>query len=111
MAVENDIVLIYIEDQPVSFARIESILPDHKRGWFHLALLLLQIPLQTTTWILRDAYINGEEFTMGGSRMRLEKVVCPKNPDSPVVDDSPDDKKNATGSSKIISFRNPGKKT
>ena len=31
------------------------------------------------TWILRDAYINGEEFTMDGKQMRLEKVVCPED--------------------------------
>ena len=29
------------------------------------------------TWILRDAYINGEPFTMNGKRMRLERVVAP----------------------------------
>ncbi len=77
MAQENDIVLIYFEDQPASFARIESIAPDAKKDWYHVKLLLLQIPLQTVTWILRDVYINGEEFTMGGNRIRLEKVVAP----------------------------------
>jgi len=82
MAQENDIILIYYEGQPVSFARIESILPDVKKDWYHVKLLLLQVPLQTVTWILRDLYINGEEFTMGGNRMRLEKVEAPKEPDA-----------------------------
>ncbi len=77
MARENDIVLIYYEDKPVSFARIEAISPDAKKDWYHVKLLLLQIPLQTATWILRDVYIDGEEFTMGGNRMRLEKVEAP----------------------------------
>jgi hypothetical protein len=77
MTRENDIVLIYYEDQPVSFARIEAIEPDIKKDWYQVKLLLLQIPLQTATWILRDVYINGGEFTMGGSRMRLEKVEVP----------------------------------
>lgn len=77
MAEENDVVLIYIEDQPTAFARIEEILADHKPGWYHVKLLLLQVPLQAVTWILRDAYIDGGEFTMGGKRMRLEMVVCP----------------------------------
>jgi hypothetical protein len=75
----NDIVLIYYEDQPFSFARIEDITADHKKDWYHVKLLLLQLPLETVTWILKDVYINGEEFTMGGKRMRFEKVVAPKD--------------------------------
>lgn len=78
MATINDIVLIYMEENPLAFARIESIDPDHKHGWFHVKLLMLQIPLQVVTWILRDAYIDGEIFTMGGKEMRLEKVECPQ---------------------------------
>ncbi|MEN8246130.1 MAG: hypothetical protein ABFS43_14650 [Thermodesulfobacteriota bacterium] len=80
MAVENDIVLIYIEEQPLSFARVESILPDSKPDWYHITLLLLQVPLQITTWILKDVYINGDTFTMNGKKMRLEKVVAPEIP-------------------------------
>lgn len=81
MAAENDIVLIYFEDQPLSFARIEQILPDNKPDWYHVKLLMLQVPLQVVTWILRDRYISGDEFTMNGKRMRLEQVVCPELPD------------------------------
>ena len=84
---ENDIVLIYLEDSPLAFARIESIEPDVKKGWFIIKLLLLQIPLQVVTWILRDAYINGETFTMGGKEMRIEKVVCPEDPE--LADEEP----------------------
>ena len=84
---ENDIVLIYLENSPLAFARIESVEPDIKRGWFIIKLLLLQIPLQAVTWILRDAYINGETFTMGGKEMRIEKVVCPEDPEP--VDEVP----------------------
>ncbi len=73
----NDIVLIYLEDAPVSFARIESILPDAKKDWYHIKLLMLQVPLQVVTWILKDDYINGEKFNMNGKPMRLEKVECP----------------------------------
>ncbi|WP_372681348.1 hypothetical protein [Desulfosarcina sp.] len=78
MAKENDIVLIHFEDQPLSFARIEEILPDNKPDWYHVKLLMLQIPLQVVTWILRDRYIMGDEFTMNGKRMRLERVDCPE---------------------------------
>ncbi|UCH22974.1 MAG: hypothetical protein JSU83_07130 [Deltaproteobacteria bacterium] len=83
MAKENDVVLIYFEDKPLSFARIEDILPDAKPNWYHVKLLLLQVPLQIVTWILRDAYINGEEFTMHGKRMRLESVVAPETQEEP----------------------------
>jgi hypothetical protein len=89
MAVENDLVLIYFEDKPLSFARIESILPDSKKDWYHVQLLLLQIPLQVVTWILKDAYVNGAEFTMSGKRMRLEKVESPREPEP---SDAPGDK-------------------
>jgi hypothetical protein len=78
MATENDIMLIHFEDQPLSFARIEEILPDNKPDWYHVKLLMLQVPLQVVTWILRDRYIMGDEFTMNGKRMRLERVVCPE---------------------------------
>lgn len=78
MTAENDIVLITMEDQPLSFARIEGILPDAKPDWYHVRLLMLQVPLQVVTWILRDVYIDGSEFTMNGKRMRLEKVEAPE---------------------------------
>jgi hypothetical protein len=77
MAAENDLVLIYFEDKPLAFARIESILPDSKKDWYHVKLLLLQVPLQLVTWILKDVYISGTEFTMNGKQMRLEKVESP----------------------------------
>jgi hypothetical protein len=83
MALENDLVLIHFEDKPLAFARIESILPDSKKDWYHVKLLLLQVPLQVVTWILKDVYINGTEFTMNGKRMRLEKVESPTEPETP----------------------------
>ena len=78
MAVENDLILIYREDEPLSFARIEDISADSKPDWYHVKLLMLQVPPLIVTWILRDIYIEGAEFTMNGKRMRLEKVVVPE---------------------------------
>lgn len=77
MAEIEDIVLIYMEDTPVSFARIEDIVPDHKKDWYQIRLLMLQVPLQVVTWILKADYINGEGFSMNGKSMRMEKVVAP----------------------------------
>ena len=80
MVDEGDLVLIYQEDQPIAFARIETIEPDIKRDWRHVTLLLLSVPIREVTWILRWSYIQGEPFTMGEKPMRLEKVerVVPK---------------------------------
>lgn len=77
MATIKDVVLVYLEDAPIFFARVESILPDVKKNWFQIKLLILQIPMQVVTWILKDAYINGEEFQMNGKNMRIEKVETP----------------------------------
>ena len=82
MTVENDLVLFYFEEKPLAFARIESILPDSKKDWYHVKLLLLQIPLQMVTWILKDVYFSGTEFTMNGKKMRLEKVESPAEPET-----------------------------
>jgi hypothetical protein len=107
MTVKNDVVIIYFEDNPMGFARVEEILPDHKKNWYHIKLLMLHIPLQTVTWILKDIYIEGEEFTMNGNRMRIEKVVSPDEPDqnSPETpkEKSQGHKKN-TGNAKVISL-------
>ncbi|MCF6248448.1 MAG: hypothetical protein L3J69_13970 [Desulfobacula sp.] len=77
MATINDVILIHLEDTPVSFARVESILPDAKKDWYQIKLLMLRIPLQVITWTLKDDYINGMEFHMNGKRMKLTTVECP----------------------------------
>jgi hypothetical protein len=92
MTTINDLVLIHLEDAPVSFARVESILPDAKKDWYQIKLLMLQIPLQVVTWILKDDYINGDDFFMNGKRMKLVKVETPV--ESPVeFQDLPANKK------------------
>ena len=115
MASEKDVVLIHLEDTPIFFARIEQILPNHKPGWHHVKLLVLQTPLQVITWILRDAYIDGESFTMGGKRMRMEQVVCPeeKHPEKPQKNPSPGKNHNLLEKSetgKVISLADLKKK-
>jgi len=104
MAKENDILLIYFEDKPLTFARIETFSPDIKPDWFHVKMLLLQVPLQVATWILKDSYIDGEEFTMDGKKIRMEQVLCPETPQQP---DIPQEEqgifKNSSGA-KVISL-------
>ena len=108
MADVNDLVLIYFEDQPLSFARIEEILPDSKPDWYHVKLLMLQIPPQFVTWILRDVYIDGAEFTMNEKRMRLEKVVVPEDPQPPEgteEENDADKSEKEPGGAKVISLK------
>ena len=107
MAQEKDVVLIYFENSPMAFARIESITADHKRGWYHVKFLLLQVPCEAVTWILRDTYIDGEEFTMNGKKMRIDNVVCPEDPFDEYdkhEETSKDDRKQE-GGAEIITFR------
>ncbi|MFO7706744.1 MAG: hypothetical protein R6V84_01120 [Desulfobacterales bacterium] len=104
MAAENDIVLIHFEDKPLTFARIEEISPDHKPGWYHVKLLMLQVPLQVVTWILRDAYIDGAEFTMNGKRMRLEKVRAPEEARLPEEPPQPTPAGRESAGAKVISL-------
>ncbi len=105
MAQENDIVLIYFENNPIGFARIEDILPDIKPDWYHVKLLMLQVPPQPVTWILRNAYINGDEFTMNGKRIRMELVVCPEDRERPEEqEEKPKKESFGKSSAKVISF-------
>jgi hypothetical protein len=107
MAIEGDVVLIYHQEHPAVFARVEHIEPDMKKDWYHVTLLLLTIPTQTVTWILRDKYIYGEVFTMGGKEMRLEevkKVTIREGEQS----QGPNQKKNTPGKpATVIPFKKP----
>ena len=116
MALEKDVVRIWYEENPIGFARIEAILPDPKPDWYQVRLLLLQEPLQLVTWILRERYINGDEFTMGGNRMRLEPVMAPpleaQKPPQPDPEQKNPEKRRAPGTppppdrkAKVISFQ------
>jgi hypothetical protein len=114
MAAENDLVLIYFEEKPLAFARIESILPDSKKDWYHVKLLLLQIPLQVVTWILKDVYISGTEFTMNGKKMRLEKVESPLEPETSDSQEDKETNKQAAQNdkgAKVISLEDLKRKT
>ncbi len=81
--VMNDLVLVHVDNQPGFYARIEDISPDFKPGWWQVKLLVLTLPLQVYTWILDEDQIEGASYTMGGTPIRLEKVV------SPVTDEAP----------------------
>ena len=110
MATINDVVLIYFEDNPLIFARIEDISPDVKKDWYLVKLLILQVPLQVVTWILKEAYINGDEFTMNEKRMRLEKVECPEDQSIEDITDGSSKTINVNKDANVISFSDLKKK-
>jgi len=108
MAVEGDVVLIYRQEKPTVFARVEHIEPDMKKNWYHITLLLLTLPTQPVTWILRDYYINGEPFTMGGVAMRLEPVPKTSLAEEPPPAKKPGPKKKDPGKpATVIPFKKP----
>lgn len=78
MTQEGDLVLVHMQENPAFFARVESITPDVKPEWFQVKMLVLQVPLAVVTWILRRPYIDGDEFTMQGTPIRMVKVVSPE---------------------------------
>lgn len=86
----GDVVLVHINSQPAFFARIEKIDPDVKPEWWQVTLLVLQVPLKTVVWILRQSYIEGTEFTMGGTPIVLEKVTAPPDEDQDGLLDDPE---------------------
>ena len=77
MATVRDIVLVHVDNKPSFYARIEEINPDVKPGWWQVRLLVLTFPLQVFTWILDEYQLEGAEFTMGGTPIRMEPVVSP----------------------------------
>lgn len=85
MATINDLVLVHVDNRPGFYARVEEISPDVKKGWWQVKLLVLSFPLQVYTWILDESQIDGADFTMGGTPMKLEKVVSPVVRETPAV--------------------------
>ena len=75
-----------------------------------MRLLLLQMPVQVVTWILRDAYIDGGEFTMNGKRMRLEKVQVPAETAAPGTLPEPKAQAKDSAGAKVISLADLKKK-
>jgi hypothetical protein len=77
MATTHDLVLVHVDNKPGFYARVEEISPDVKPGWWQVKLLVLTFPLQVFTWILDEHQLEGADFTMGGTPLRLEDLVSP----------------------------------
>jgi hypothetical protein len=75
---QGEVILVYFHNEPAFFARVESVLPDRKKGWWKMTFLVLTVPLQKMTWILDDEQMRGADFTMGGNPVRIEGVEAPE---------------------------------
>lgn len=96
----GDLVLIHHLNRPAGYARVEEILSDVKPGWWQVRLLLLQVPAKEVVWILREEYISGDEFTMGGESMRLERVIPWQEKPQPQPPESKNDAQGAQSKAK-----------
>lgn len=70
----GEIVAVYIDDKPSVYARIEDYETDVKPRWFKVKMLFLTFPPQEITWLLREAQVDGEPFTMNNIPVRLDAV-------------------------------------
>lgn len=106
----TDLVLVHIDNKPGFYARIEDVSPDVKPGWWRVKLLVLTFPIEVYTWILEEAQINGTPFTMGGTPVRMEKVISPvvreeppPPPQDPLIPLSEGEKEKGKGA-KVVSL-------
>jgi len=109
MTKEGDIVLIYYQDKPTLYARIEAIEFDIKKDWYQVTLLMLSIPIQMVTWILREEYINGTVFTMGGHSMKIEKIDSPLGQKAKTSQEEDKDTAGTQERGKVIEFKKKDK--
>lgn len=114
MATINDVVLIHVDNKPGFYARIEEINPDVKPGWWQVRLLVFTFPLQVFTWILDEYQIDGADFTMGGTPIRLEPVVSPLEEERQRQEQQQREQNKASrqegGASKVVSLAERRKK-
>jgi len=114
MVKEGDVVLIYYQGKPSVYARIESIEFDVKPGWFQVLLMIFAVPFKEITWILKENYINGEEFTVDNIPIRLEFVPLKNKHEQKIINviDKEKISKEITidKPSKILAFKKPEQK-
>lgn len=100
----GELVLIHYEGRPALYARLERVEPDVKKDWYRATLLLLSIPARAVTWILREPYIDGAPFTMGGKDMRIDSVDFPGRTHGEGTD-GPEKRKPSDKPGTVVPFR------
>ncbi|BCS52285.1 hypothetical protein [Geobacter sp. SVR] len=117
MATINDVVLVHVDNKPGFYARIEDISPDVRQGWWQVRLLVFTFPLQVFTWTLDEFQLEGADFTMGGTPIRMEPVVAPVDnvreqleEQEQVTPEQVEPKRQAGGGAKVVSLADRRKK-
>jgi hypothetical protein len=99
------VILVHVDGKPTFYARVEEILLDRKAGWRQLRFQALTLPPQELTWILEPVQIDGEEFTMGGAPVRIERLPDPEpTVELAEVEASPTPRKDTPDSGEVIKF-------
>ena len=73
----GDIFLCFVDNSPAFYARVNEISYDVKPGWYEFMFTQLGMPLNHIAWKLQAAHINGDDFTMGGKPIKIQKVNFP----------------------------------
>ena len=114
MATINDLVIVHIDKKPGFYARIDDISPDVKPGWWQVRLLVLTFPLQVFTWILDEYQLEGADFTMGGTPIRIDPVVAPLDEEARPLEVAPPKQRERVqpegSASKVVSLADRRKK-
>ncbi len=72
---KNEIILIYIDDQPTHFVIVDEIKKADKFGYYNLTLKFLMNPVPKQTLTLKRKFIDGHEWKNSSGKMsRLEQV-------------------------------------
>lgn len=100
MLSSGDVVAVYFDNTPSVYARIEMISSDIKPHWYQIRLLFLSFPPQEATWILREKYLEGSEFTMKDIPIKIIPLSKPSTGETSVQ--SKHHEKSSTGS--VLSF-------
>lgn len=114
MIQESQLVLVHVDNKPGFYARIEEIVADSKPGWWQVKLLVLTFPLQVFTWILDEDQLAEAPFTMGGTPIRLEKLVSPLEEERRQLEEATREVKKsplAEPGAKVVSLADRRKKT
>jgi len=103
MFYSGEVILIYIQEEPAFFARVEEVTADVKKGWWRMTFTILSIPLDTQSWLLDDDQMRGQAFTMNKVPVRIERVEKPAS----LKQEQPQPKKEKPGDdgeSNVVSF-------
>ncbi len=72
---KNEVLLIYIDDQPTYFAQVEEILKAEKFCYYNLTIKFLTNPVSKQILTLRRKFVDGNEWkNQTGKMSRLEPV-------------------------------------